>query len=82
MLNELMEMLGGDNEDGERGCCQERQPRANGVRGFITRLFSGDDDDGNNDRGGDGRCCSGATGDRDARRRDRDDQNDGLDFGD
>lgn len=85
MLNELLEMLGGGDEDGESGCCQQRQPRAGGIRGFIAGLLSGDD--GDNDRGRGGECCTGATGDgntrdRADRRRDRDQQDDGFDFGD
>ena len=87
MLNELLEMLGGD-EGGERECCQRRRPRADGVRGLLARLFGDDDHDGN-DRGADGRCCSDVNRDRDAldpdrdgRRRDRDDRDDGFDFGD
>ena len=89
MLNDLLEMLGGGDEDGERGCCQQRQRAGEGIRGYIARLFSGDDDDNDGDRGRDGRCCSGVNGRRDSgdpasagQRRDRHDQNDGFDFGD
>ncbi len=88
MLNELLEMLGGDDE-GERGCCQQRQPRANGVRGFIARLLSGDDDDAGNQRASHDGCCSRETRDGDTpdagrpnRRRDRDERNNDFDFGD
>lgn len=86
MLNELLEMIDGGGEDGERACCQRRQSRAGGVRGLIARLLSGDED---NDREDDGRCCSGVTPesvDRDpgrpVRRRDRDERDDGFDVED
>lgn len=88
MLNELLEMLGGGDEDGQRECCQQRQARPSGIRGLIARLLNGDGDNDDN-RGRDSRCCSGVTRDGDdrdsgraGRRRDRDERADGFDFGD
>ena len=82
MVNELLEMLGGGND--EQQCCDGRD-RQGGIRGFISRLFSGDDDDSGNN----GRCCSGVTSDGDTRdpdrtgrRRDRDERDDDFDSGD
>ena len=84
MVNELLEMLGGGND--ERQCCDGRD-RQGGVRGFLARLFSGDDGD-NNSNSDDG-CCSGVTRegdtrnpDRTGRRRDRDERDDDFDSGD
>ena len=84
MVNELLEMLGGGND--ERQCCDGRD-RQGGIRGFLARLFGGEDDDGDNHR--DGGCCSDATSDGDTRdpdragrQRDRDERDNGFDFGD
>jgi len=94
LLNELLNMFGGDSDEDEADdqCCQgrqRRQPRAGGVRGLISRLIDGDDDDDADDRRGEGRCCSGAARDGDSRdpdrtggRRDRDERDDGFDLGD
>ncbi len=83
MVNELLEMLSGGND--ERQCCDGRD-RQGGIRGFIARLLGGEDNDTDNHR--DGECCSGATSEDDTRgsdhtnrRRDRDERNDDFDFG-
>lgn len=63
MLNELLGMLGGGNDEPQ--CCDGRDQQG-GIRGFLARLFGGDDDD-DDDNNRDGGCCSNVTRDGDTR---------------